>query len=97
MIASQGESYFMHKKEVINLVSITRSLFPVMEYSTILVPTYPGGNIGICLGSLGPSLKEPARQVPESFVGKMKYYNEDVHKASFVMPNFARKMMRGGL
>ena len=93
LIATQGESFFMHKEYVENLVRITKELFAVQGYSTILVPTYPGGNIGICMGSLGPLLKTPGRHIPEQVQEQLKYYDKQVHEASFVLPVFAQKMM----
>ena len=45
IIATQGESFFIHKEYVKNLVKITKQLFPVQAYSFMLVPTYPGGSI----------------------------------------------------
>lgn len=92
LIATQGESFFMHPSEVRNLLEITCELFPVQAYATILVPTYPGGNIGICMGSLGPVLKQPARIIPDTVQTQLKYYNADIHKAAFVLPHFADKL-----
>ncbi len=92
IIATQGESFFLHKECVINLMKIAKSLFPVYAYSYFLVPTYPGGNIGICLGSLGPELKKPYRAMSEEFQSQLKYYTPQIHEASFVMPNFAKNM-----
>jgi spermidine synthase len=92
IIATQGESFFLHKECVINLMKIAKSLFPVYAYSYFLVPTYPGGNIGICLGSLGPELKKPYREMSEEFQSRLKYYTPQIHEASFVMPNFAKNM-----
>ncbi len=92
LIATQGESYFMHQQEVRRLLEITCELFPVQAYATILVPTYPGGNIGICMASLGPELKRPARIVPDEMQHKLKYYTEEIHRAAFVLPHFARQM-----
>ncbi len=92
LIATQGESFFMHKDCVINLAKITKRLFPIQGYSYFLVPTYPGGNIGICLGSLGPKLNRPNRQISDDLQGQLKYYTPKIHEASFVLPNFAQKM-----
>ncbi len=92
LIATQGESFFMHKECVANLVKITKELFAVQAYSYILVPTYPGGNIGICLGSLGPRLKKPCRTVSDAVQKQLKYYTPEIHEASFVLPYFAQKM-----
>ncbi|MBU1344692.1 MAG: spermidine synthase [Proteobacteria bacterium] len=92
IIATQGESFFLHKECVTNLVRITKELFSVSAYSYILVPTYPGGHIGICLGSLGSNLKMPCRNIPETLQEQLKYYSPQIHEASFVLPYFAQKM-----
>jgi len=73
-------------------VKITKELFPVQAYSHFLVPTYPGGHIGICMGSLGPELKKPFRAIPENIQNQLKYYSPKIHEASFVLPYFAQKM-----
>ena len=92
--ATQGESFFMHKECVTHLLKITKKLFPVHGYSYFLVPTYPGGNIGICLGSLGPEVKKPNRKITKKFQEQLKYYCPEIHEASFVLPWFARKMFK---
>lgn len=92
IIATQGESFFMHKECVANLVKITKELFEVQAYSYILVPTYPGGNIGVCLGSLGPQLKTPCRTMSDAIQKQLNYYTPKIHEASFVLPYFAQKM-----
>ncbi len=92
IIATQGESFFLHKECVTNLVKITKELFPVQAYSYFMVPTYPGGNIGICMGSLGPTLDKPGRDIPENVQNQLKYYCRKIHEASFILPYFAQKM-----
>ncbi len=92
LVATQGESFFLHKDCVENLVKITREIFPVQAYSYILVPTYPGGHIGICLGSLEPDPAHPCRKISHELQEQLKYYTPEIHKASFIMPYFAKKM-----
>ncbi len=67
----------------------------MQAYSYILVPTYPGGHIGINMGSLGPNLEKPNREIPDNIQDKLQYYNSDMHSASFVLPNFTKKMFKG--
>ncbi len=93
IVATQGESIFLHKEWVVHLAKITKELFIKQAYSCIMIPTYPGGNIGICLGSLGPELTKPARHIPDQVQDQLKYYSPDVHEASFVLPHFAKKML----
>jgi spermidine synthase len=93
IIATQGESIFLHKDCVANLAKITRDLFTRQAYACIMVPTYPGGNIGICLGSLGPALTHPARKIYAGLQKQLKYYSPEIHEAAFVLPFFARKLL----
>jgi spermidine synthase len=93
IIATQGESIFLHKECVINLAKITRDLFKQQAYACFIVPTYPGGNIGICLGSLGPELTQPGREISAKLQSQLKYYTPRVHEAAFVLPHFARVML----
>lgn len=95
LVATQGESFFLHQDCVENLIRITRELFPVHGFANILVPTYPGGHIGVCLGSLGPKLVEPARAVSPGVQAQLKYYSPRVHEAAFVLPYFAQKILAG--
>ncbi len=92
IVATQGESIFLHQECVTNLARITKQLFVQQAYACIMVPTYPGGNIGICLGSLGPELKQPARKISDRVQKKLQYYTPQIHAASFVLPDFARRM-----
>lgn len=94
IIATQGESFFLHKEYAVNLVKITRQLFPIQAYAYILVPTYPGGHIGICLGSLGPELNKPIRDISENIQNQLKYYSPGIHQAAFVLPYFAEKLFK---
>ena len=93
IIASQAEAIFLHQAVIRKLVATVRSVFPVQAYANIMVPTYPGGHIGVCLGSLGPDPEKPNRQVPGSFKAALNYYCESVHRAAFVLPLFASRMM----
>nr|WP_320014973.1 polyamine aminopropyltransferase [uncultured Desulfobacter sp.] len=94
LIATQGESFFLHPDLVEKLIGITRSLFPIYAYANIIVPTYTGGHISMCMGSLGPKLTAPARSVPPALQSQLKYYSSRVHRAAFVLPYFAEKMLK---
>lgn len=93
IIATQGESVFMHKDCVTRLAGITKSLFREHAYANILVPTYPGGHIGVNMGSLGPDPRKPNREISKELQEQLKYYSPETHKASFVLPYFAEKMI----
>jgi hypothetical protein len=60
---------------------------------TLTVVSDPSGQIGfvICSKEAGRSMSTPLREVPDC-----KYYNNKVHSASFVLPEFARAMIDEG-
>jgi spermidine synthase len=95
IIASQAESVFLHPEIVSRLVSITKSLFQFYGYFLIMVPTYPGGNIGACIGSSIYDIRNPAREPDAAMQTALRYYAADVHRAAFKLPVFAEKLIAG--
>ena len=93
IVASQAESFFLHKEIVQRLLTVVNSLFPVWGYAYLLSPTYPGGNIGVCLASLGRKVKKAVRKPCETLQSELKYYTSDIHEAAFVLPAFGREMV----
>lgn len=93
IVVSQGESFFMHPEYVKHLTQVTRSIFPVQGYSHVLVPSYPGGHLGVCLCSLGRDFRTLARPVSEDLQESLRYYTPEIHGASFVLPRFAARMI----
>lgn len=74
-----------------------KSIFPVAEYAYTTIPTYPSGQIGfmICSKDANSDVKKPLRRWSEEEEDKYcRYYNSDVHAASFVLPNFAKKALQ---
>ncbi|RPD53872.1 saccharopine dehydrogenase [Lentinus tigrinus ALCF2SS1-7] len=92
-ISTQGECLWIHLDLITELLATTRSLFPVAEYAYTTIPTYPSGQIGFMVASkeAGRDLSTPVRQVPNT-----RYYNAEVHKASFVLPEFGRALLKEG-
>lgn len=89
-ISTQGESMWLHLPLIQNVLSTLRGLFPVAEYAYTLIPTYPSGSIGHMICSKDPNrdVKKPLRTITPC-----KYYNNESHKASFVLPSFAKKVV----
>ena len=92
-ISTQAECLWLHLPLIHELRETTRSLFPVAEYAFTTIPTYPSGQIGfvVCSKEPGRNLKFPVRKVPDT-----RYYNQEVHKAAFVLPEFARSITEDG-
>lgn len=86
VIATQGESLFLHPDIVSALLDTGRRLFTHAHYCQTMVPTYPGGSIGLLVASDGVDVRRPARAVPEPMAGTLRYYSAEMHEAAFVLP-----------
>ncbi|GCB75157.1 hypothetical protein scyTo_0018183, partial [Scyliorhinus torazame] len=97
ILGAQGECQWLHLELIKEMRRFCKSLFPVVEYAYSTIPTYPSGQIGFMLCSKNPktSFREPVRQLSAVEVDRMqlKYYNADMHRAAFVLPEFARKAL----
>lgn len=66
------------------------------EYAYTTIPTYPSGQIGfmVCCKEAGRDVRVPQRSwSPEEEERLCRYYNAEIHKASFVLPTFAKKAL----
>ncbi|CEH17253.1 saccharopine dehydrogenase [Ceraceosorus bombacis] len=92
-ISTQAECLWLHLPLIRELRTSTKELFPVAEYAYTTIPTYPAGQIGFVVCSLeaGRDVKTPLRKVEGC-----NYYNEKVHSAAFVTPEFARRVIEDG-
>jgi spermidine synthase len=74
-----------------------KEIFPVAEYAYTTIPTYPSGQIGFMVCSKDPNanLKVPLRAWSADEEAKLcKYYNSEIHKASFILPTFAKQALK---
>ncbi len=74
-----------------------KEVFPTVEYAYTTIPTYPSGQIGfmVCTKDKDRDVKTPLRHwSPEEEEKLCRYYNREIHRASFVLPTFARKALR---
>lgn len=89
---SQGENIWLDADVIINLRDICRKVgFKHIEYSLINIPTYTAGSIGAFIISNDYSSKEPRREMTPEEAKSMRYYNKQVHIASFAAPEFFRR------
>ncbi|XP_018023973.1 spermidine synthase-like [Hyalella azteca] len=97
VLACQGESMWLHKDLIKGLMKKSRELYPVVEYAYTCTPSYPCGQIGFILCSKNPTLnlRVPVTKWTSEEVKrlKLKYYNTDIHSASFVLPTFMTEFL----
>lgn len=95
IIASQAGTAWMNMDQVRSTLQHCKTMFPVAAYAVTAVPTYPTGQIGFVLGSLNEqtNLTEPVKIFSDEDLDRMsmKYYNDKVHRAAFVLPRFVEK------
>ncbi|KAK4948539.1 putrescine aminopropyltransferase [Elasticomyces elasticus] len=98
VITTQGsENQWLHLPLITKLKKDCKEVFPVAEYSYTTIPTYPSGQIGfmVCCKDANRDVKTPLRTwSPEEEDKLCKYYNKEIHKASFILPTFARKALK---
>ncbi|KAG8781343.1 hypothetical protein FRC15_008867 [Serendipita sp. 397] len=92
-ISTQGECLWIHLPLIKNTNTMVKEIFPNVEYAFTTIPTYPSGQIGFCIASKDAErdLRTPLRKVSPT-----RYYNEDVHRAAFVLPEFGKRALETG-
>ncbi|KAF7999319.1 hypothetical protein HF325_005995 [Metschnikowia pulcherrima] len=96
VITTQAESIWLHMDIISKLKQDCRQIFPVAEYAYTSIPTYPSGTIGfmVCSKDEKAQVKTPLRRFSEEFEdANLRYYNAQVHEASFVLPQWANKIL----
>ncbi|XP_053983425.1 spermidine synthase [Hylaeus volcanicus] len=97
IVCSQAGTAWANLDHVTQTLQHCKSVFPVASYGIVAVPTYPTGQIGFVLGSLSTetNFKEPKKVFSNVDLDqmKMKYYDDEVHRAAFVLPRFIRKAL----
>jgi len=96
ILVNQGESpyYDMNKKEMQRANKKLKEIFPICEVYQYMIPTYPSGHwfFGFASKKL-----HPVRDYNEDYYKSLnledKYYNEEVHKAAFALPNYVKKLL----
>jgi len=92
-ISTQAECLWIHLPLIRGLLENTGQIFETVEYAYTTIPTYPSGQIGFIVAAKakGRDLKTPVRDIKDT-----KYWNKDIHKAAFVVPEFAKVMFQTG-
>ncbi|XP_011149197.1 spermidine synthase isoform X1 [Harpegnathos saltator] len=95
IIASQATTVWENLSQIKSTFEHCKAVFPVTAYATTAVPTYPTGQIGFLIGALDSqtNLSQPVKVFNEDELDRMelKYYNDEIHRAAFVLPRFVVK------
>lgn len=93
IFVTQSESPLYHQKTVRALYRNLGQIFPVVKMYHAYVPTYPSGiwSFAFCSKRYDPFEKLDASNERWEKI-KTKYYNAEVHRAAFALPNFMKTL-----
>lgn len=90
-IAAQTESPFAEPDILSDAVSEMKKVFPIVKVYWGAMPTYPTGMWSYAIGSKKHDPSEIRSGIPVS----TRYYSENIHRASFVLPPFLEEIVQG--
>jgi spermidine synthase len=95
IFVTQSESPLFHQKTVRSLYRNLSRIFPIVRMYHAYIPTYPSGiwSFAFCAKKTDPFDCYDGSK--ERWAGiRTKYYNPEVHRAAFALPNFMRELVR---
>lgn len=94
VIMQASENVWLKIELLHRLKDLMQQVFPKVEYCYAMVPTYTSGQLGlmVCSKDKEMDLTTPLRTL-DNEDELFRYYNSEMHKSSFVLPNWARKIL----
>jgi spermidine synthase len=91
MMVVQSESPLFYREDFNNAYKNIKSVFPIAQVYMACIPTYVSGPWTFTVGSKKHRADtiDDNRAVP----AYLKYYNREVHKAAFALPEYIRQML----
>jgi spermidine synthase len=88
ILVAQSESPFYNREIIENAYARIGRVFPLTKLYLASVPTYPSGLWSFTVGSKCYD-PEQGKQKPVN----TKYYNFEIHKGAFCLPNFVKELL----
>ena len=95
IVINQAENPHYSAEWVQGIYKKLTNIFPIASVYQAFIPMYPSGHwlFGFASKKYQPlDIKEEPL-----FVNELKYYNKEVHKAAFALPNFVKKLLEDAL
>jgi len=94
IMVAQSESPFYNKKTIKQMYKNLFDIFPIVKMYTCHMPIYPSAlwSFAFCSKKYDP-LENFREEAAKSHKSKTKYYNADVHRGSFLLPQFAKDLL----
>ncbi len=92
ILVAQTESPLFNRDLLASVNKIIGEIFPIARTYLTAVATYIGGFWSFTLGSKKNDPLEVSPDFSKLNDTNLKYYNKDIHKACFTLPNFVKEM-----
>lgn len=94
IFVTQSESPFYHQKTVRALYRNLAQVFPIVRMYHAYVPTYPSAiwSFAFCSKRYDPFERLDPHDATWATI-KTRYYNADIHRAAFALPNFMKELV----
>ncbi len=92
LFAAQTESPFVDAELIGRVYRDAGRVFPITKLYQAVVPTYPTALWTFTIGS--KQYDPETNQRKPAFEDDLRYYNAELHQASFKLPNFVKKLLR---
>jgi spermidine synthase len=89
LVAVQSESPFGTKGEPATILAKMRSVFPLAQLYWGPIPCGAWSFTYCSQNGQPPEIRRP--EAAETITAGAKYYNQDIHRAAFMLPNFMKK------
>ncbi|NLU50982.1 MAG: polyamine aminopropyltransferase [Syntrophomonadaceae bacterium] len=91
IMVAQSESPFYNQRTLRRMYENLSGIFPLAMIYWAYIPTYPSGiwSFTLCSKQYHP-LQDFKREQYRALGIKTNYYNEGIHQAAFVLPNFVK-------
>ncbi|GAB6087814.1 polyamine aminopropyltransferase [Alkaliphilus crotonatoxidans] len=100
ILVNQNESpvYQQFAREAVRANAKLRGIFPIVEVYQAQIPTYPSGYwlFGFASKKFHP-LNDLRTEIWNGFGIKTRYYNTELHKGAFALPNYVKEYIENGI
>jgi len=94
IMVAQSESPFFNKKTVKQMYKNLFDIFPIVKMYTCHMPIYPSAMWSFAFCSKKHDPLDDFRELEaNNHKSKTRYYNAEVHRGSFALPQFARELL----
>lgn len=96
IMIAQSESPFFHRKAIRPMYENLKDIFPIVRMYVAYMPIYPSAywSFAFCSKKHDP-LEQFDQKRYTALAGQLKtrYYNDQIHRAAFALPNFVRELI----